>query len=397
MNIKKIIIASVLLVIILSGYLWHIKQDDLRLKLVSFKHLPGWQSANTVKSLQAFSISCKHFLKLKPDEPVGSPYIPLKASDFYPACRAALSVDPTSPEQAKAFFEHWFKPVEFFNHQPVQGLFTGYYVPLLRGSLTKTNVYAVPLYKSPKNMITVNLALFDSKLTYRQVVGRQDGNTLVPYYTRKEINQGLISESADVLVWLKSPIDRLFLEIQGSGIVELTDGSRMVVGYADQNGLPYTAIGAVLIKQGLMTKDTVTMQSIRAYLEAHPEKMDAIIDQNQSFVFFDKLPQNAVFGVQLTPLTPGYSLAIDRRWIPIGIPLWLNTTHPEFNSTQHKPFQRLMIAQDTGGAIRGMVRGDVFWGAGDRATDIAGKMKSNGFYWLLIPDGRRTRKYMASQ
>ena len=127
------------------------------------------------------------------------------------------------------------------------------------------------------------------------------------------------------------------------------------------------------------------MQGIRKYLETHPEQMESIINQNQSFVFFEKLPQDAVFGVQRTPLTPGYSLAIDRQWIPIGMPIWLNTTHPDHHGTHQIPFQRLMVAQDTGGAIRGMVRGDVFWGAGDKATAIAGKMKSNGYYWLLIP------------
>lgn len=385
MKRKLIITALVIIPLISAAYLWTIHRPNLHLKIVTFSRLPGWDKANPLKSLHAFNISCKHFLQLKPDASVGSPYIKLTAKDWYPACRAAYSIQATSPEQAKAFFEHWFTPVEFFNHKPVQGLFTGYYLPLLHGSLKKTTDYSVPLYRRPNNLITVDLGLFDPKLAYRHAVGRLDGNKLVPYYTRTEINQGRIDQSASVLVWVNSHIDRLFLEIQGSGIVELTDGSQMFVGYADQNGAPYTAIGQVLIKMGVMTKKNASMQGIRDYLETHPEQMESIINQNKSFVFFEKLPQQSVFGVQSIALTPGYSLAIDRQWVPIGSPIWVNTTHPAHNSKDENTFQRLMIAQDTGGAIRGMVRGDVFWGAGKKATAIAGKMKSQGYYWLLLP------------
>ena len=159
----------------------------------------------------------------------------------------------------------------------------------------------------------------------------------------------------------------------------------MALGYASQNGASYTAVGRVLIQQGVMTKDKMSMQGIRHYLESHPDQIDSVINQNKSFVFFEKLSDDLAVGVQEIPLTPGYSLAVDRRWVPIGVPIWLNTTRPAYQKNQQKKLQRLMIAQDTGGAIRGMVRGDVFWGAGDKAADIAGKMNNTGYYWVLLP------------
>ena len=385
MKMRKLM-AVFVLIFFLSGVCFLlINHDELHLKKIPFNQLPGWDEADTIKSLRAFNVSCKLFLKKTPDTAVGSPYIPLTAADWQPACRAALLVDPASSQQAKSFFEQWFVPVEFVNRKPVQGLFTGYYVPLLHGSLTKTKRYHVPIYRTPNNAVTIDLGLFDSTLVNRRWVGRIEGSQIVPFYTREEINRGAISSVASVIVWVDSEIDRLFLEIQGSGIVELNDGSRVYVGYASQNGAPYTAIGRVLIQKGVMTKENASMQGIREYLVSHPEEIEPVLNQNKSFVFFEKLPGEAAEGVQNIVLTPGYSLAVDRRWIPIGMPIWLNTTRPHHQNDIQTQFQRLMVAQDTGGAIRGAVRGDVFWGAGDRATAIAGKMKNQGYYWLLLP------------
>lgn len=381
-------VALLIVASLLAGfYVWHLNRDELHLKKTPYSQLPGWTAADTKQSLQAFLISCNTLLKQAPDTAVGSQYIPLTTQDWYPACRAARLVNVNSNKHTKAFFERWFQPVEFYNHKPVEGLFTGYYVPLLHGSLTKTIRDNIPVYGLPKNMITVDLSLFRSELQHKSISGRLKNNKLVPFYTREEINQGYISKTADVLAWVDSQIDLLFMEIQGSGIIQLRDGSHLVVGYAGQNGAPYTAIGRVLINQGVMTKENASMQRIRDYLESHPEQIETILNHNKSFVFFQKLPQKGVEGVQKIVLTPGYSLAVDRYWVPIGVPIWLNTTRPDPHSNQQKKLQRLMIAQDTGGAIRGMVRGDVFWGDGDRATEIAGKMKNRGYYWLLLPRG----------
>jgi len=385
---KKILLCTLIIAIALTAglLLRHPQPEVITLKPSSFDKLPGWQHTDVKKSLQAFQISCKTFLRQNPERSVGSTQIYMQVKDWQPACRAAVAMSDSTDKQAKAFFQRWFKPVEFYNHAPVKGLFTGYYLPLLHGSLTKTDEYNVPIYGVPDNLININLSDFNSDFGNRRIVGRVAGNKIVPFHTRAEINKGAIVEKAPVIVWVDSHIDRLFLEIQGSGIVKLPDGQTMYVGYAGENGAAYTPIARVLIDRGIMTRDTASMQAIRAYLESHPEEIEPVINQNKSFVFFRKLENTAALGAQGVPLTAGYSLAVDRKWIPLGTPLWLNTTRPNqhVQDTQ-KPLQRLMIAQDTGGAIRGTVRGDVFWGAGKNATYIAGNMKNEGHYWLLLP------------
>lgn len=362
------------------------QQPTIYLKQRSFSDLPGWKKARMKKSLLAFQISCKTFLRQDPEQPVGSEYINLRAKDWQPICRKALTIQPIKEKLAKKFFQQWFIPVEFNDKKPVRGLFTGYYMAFLHGSKTKTEEYNIPIYGLPSNLVTINLGLFDPILKNRHITGRIEGNQFLPYPTRAEINKGAISDKAPVIVWVNNAVDRLFLEVQGSGTVEFNDGSQMHIGYAGQNGAPYTAIAKVLIEKGVMTKDNASMQHIKSYLEEHPEQMDSVLNQNKSFVFFHELKNDAALGAQGVALTPGYSLAVDRKWIPLGAPLWLQTTRPgDKDPDQTKTLQRLMIAQDTGGAIRGLVRGDVYWGAGENATYIAGHMKNHGHYWLLLP------------
>lgn len=374
------------LVIVTVGiYAWWTSAPKPMFRVLSFDHLPGWGTAELKKSLETFKTSCRAFIKQDPDQVVGTDDIELQAKDWHPACNAALQLNPEK-ESVKEFFQEWFAPVELYANQPTKGLFTGYYMPLIQGSYTKSAEYNVPIYEVPKDLISLDLGLFIPHLKNRKIVGRLVDNKVVPYYTREQINNGAIKNKARVLLWMKSPIDRLFLEIQGSGVVQLDDGSRIFIGYDGQNGAPYTAIAGVLIKKGVMTKDNASMQAIKRYLQEHPEQMNPIINQNKSFVFFRKLNLDGALGSQGVALTPGYSLAVDRQWIPMGAPLWLNTTRPDSaNPDLNKPMQRLMIAQDTGGAIKGKIRGDVFWGGGDKATQIAGHMKNSGHYWLLLP------------
>jgi membrane-bound lytic murein transglycosylase A len=383
---NKLLYIILISVVLLIGFLlWTSKPHKLGIRKASFAQLPGWKTTNTKKSFLAFQTSCKAFMKQNPEKLVGSDYVDLQVKDWLPACNAAIAVNTDSKAETQLFFQKWFTPVEFFDNRPVQGLFTGYYMPLLQGSLTKTDEYNVPLYGLPKKLVTADLELFDTKLKNRKIRGRVQNNKLLPFYTREEINKGMIAKFTPVIVWLNSSIDRSFLEIQGSGIIKLRDGSQLVVGYAGENGAAYTAIAKVLIDQGVMTRDNASMQHIRRYLEAHPEQIDRVLNQNKSFVFFEILRNKAALGTQGVPLTPGYSLAIDRKWVPLGAPVWLNTTRPDHKSNHQKIFQRLMVAQDTGGAIKGVVRGDVYWGAGERATNIAGKMKNQGHYWVLLP------------
>jgi membrane-bound lytic murein transglycosylase A len=385
--IRNICIVSGVLIGV-SLTLWQLNPKDINLRPASFDKLPGWKSAEVSKSFLAFQNSCRTFLRQQPEGSVGSQQIQLKVKDWVPACKVAMQMNPVSESSARKFFKEWFTPVEFYNRKSISGLFTGYYLPLLQGSLVKTSKFNVPIYGLPNNIITINPANFGLESSKTKLIGRLEGNKVLPYYTRAQINKGAIEKNAPVLVWVSSHIDRLFLEIQGSGMIKLPDGKKMYLGYAGENGAPYTPVGNVLVKKGIMTRATASMQSIKAYLQAHPKEILPTLDQNASFVFFRTLEQTAALGAQGVNLTAGYSLAIDRKWIPLGVPLWLDTTRPDKNSDKPQVFQRLMIAQDTGGAIRGAVRGDVFWGAGKEATYIAGNMKNEGHYWLLLPRHR---------
>lgn len=382
---QKLYYLSIIIFIFLGIAWWQLKPETITLKPASFQNLPGWDKADIKKSLAAFQISCKTFLRMDPERGVGSQQIRMKAKDWQETCRAAMAVEPLTDASARQFFQKWFKPVEFYNNKPINGLFTGYYLPWLHGSSTQSKEFNVPVYGLPNNMVTINLEEFGTDFPNRRLVGQIKHNKIVPFHKRKAINNGALKDKAPVLVWLRSHIDLLFLEIQGSGTVELANGDLINLGYAGENGAPYTPVGRILVNKGVMSKETASMQGIRAYLEAHPEEILPIINQNHSFVFFRVLDRSAALGAQGVTLTPGYSLAVDRKWIPLGTPLWLDTTRPSSKTASPKTLQRLMIAQDTGGAIRGVVRGDVFWGAGDNATYIAGNMKNAGHYWLLLP------------
>jgi membrane-bound lytic murein transglycosylase A len=247
----------------------------------------------------------------------------------------------------------------------------------------------VPLYGRPGDLIDVDLGSFDADLKGHRIAGRVEGQRLMPYYTRAQIDAGALAGRGLELFWVEDPIRSFFMQIQGSGQIDLPDGSRMRVGYAAQNGRPYRAIGRDLVAMGAIARDDVSLQSIRAWLVAHPDQARGVMEKNPSFVFFRALPDLAAapgpLGAMGVPLTPERSLAVDRRFLPLGVPLWLSTTAPW--PSGEGPLQRLVIAQDTGGAIRGPVRGDVFWGSGDAAEAVAGRMQSKGGYWILLPRG----------
>lgn len=334
--------------------------NRLALTKVSFEDLPGWDKADVKKSLEAFQLSCKTFIKQEPSHITGSRHIKLKAGDWHPACKAALALDSITEDAARTFFEKWFHPLEFKQKKPVHGLFTGYYMPQLKGSLKQSAKYNTPIYGLPKN----------ARRTH---------------YTREQIDNGALKKKAPVIVWVHSPIERLFLEIEGSGVVQLLNGKKMYLGYAGENGAPYTSIGKVLINKGVMTKHNASKSAITRYLETHTNKANNLIHKNKSFVFFENLKRPLAKGAKDMALTPGYSLAIDKKWIPLGAPLWLDTKRPVIQQNSEQQFQRLMIAQDTGGAIRGVMRGDIYWGSGKIAQFLGEHMKNEGHYWLFLP------------
>lgn len=334
---------------------------NITLSQISFSQLPGWDKADVKKSLSAFQRSCKMFLSQKLTHPVGSQHIKLQVKDWHPACEAALQIASDDEETVRTFFEDWFYPVEFAKQKSVHGLFTGYYMPRIKGSLTKTAQYTTPIYGLPHQ--TRHLSQF----------------------TREKIDNGALNKKAPVIAWINSPVERLFMEIEGAGVIQLPDGKSLYLGYAGENGAPYTSIGNVLIKQGVFTRNNASKQGIKRYLESRPKIAANILHQNKSFVFFQHVKQSIALGAQGMGLTPGYSLAVDKKWVPMGAPLWLTTSIPKKLQDSTKKFQRLMIAQDTGGAIKGLMRGDIYWGSGKRASYLGENMKNEGHYWLFLP------------
>ena len=358
-------------------------EDGFYLRDVAFGTLPGWAEDNHAAALAALRVSCARIEKRAADAPfyAQAPYAGVTA-DWQAVCRTV----PQSDADARAFFESQFLPYEIWADPRYastrEGLFTGYYEPTLTAAAPDA-AHATPLYARPDDMLTVNLGDFRPDLKGESITGRVKGNQLVPYHTRAEIEAGALIGRAEVLALVDDPVDAFFLHIQGSGQVVHADGTIERIGYAAQNGHKYVAIGRELIAEGLMAKEDVSMQSIRAWLEQHPDKAADLMNKNPSFIFFQRLADNGPLGAEGVVLTPNRSLAVDRRRIPYGAPVFIDAAPPEGEGR----IQQLMIAQDTGGAIRGAVRGDFFWGAGDDAAHKAGLMKSRGHAWLLLPRG----------
>jgi membrane-bound lytic murein transglycosylase A len=262
------------------------------------------------------------------------------------------------------------------------GLITGYYEPLLNGSLTRTDRFRYPLYRRPDNLLTVDLTSLYPELKGRPVRGRLDGKRVIPYLDRAQIARERSPLAGNELLWVDDPVEAYLLQVQGSGRVRLPDGSQVAVGYADQNGHPYRSLGAQLIQRGELRREEVTLPRIREWIAAHPEETEALLNSNPSFVFFRLREAGAEgpVGSLGVPLVAERSIAVDPAYITLGLPVWLNTTLPDGSR-----YQRLVVAQDTGGAIKGAVRADVFFGQGDAAGRVAGEMKQTGQLYVLRP------------
>lgn len=294
---------------------------------------------------------------------------------------AALFPDPDDAT-ARAFFETRFQPHAVHGDgRRHDGLITGYYEPLLHGSRTRTQRFRYPLHGVPEDLLAVDLGALYPELKGKPLRGRLDGRRVVPYFSRTEI--GVAKKNpAPVIVWVDDPVALFFLQVQGSGRVQFEDGALLFVGYADQNGHPYFAIGNTLVARAAFKPEEVNLESIRAWLAANPGAAAEVLNTNPSYIFFAPREQPAV-GALSVALTPQRSVAVDPAFIPLGLPLWLDTTLPDA-----APFRRLVFAQDTGGAIKGPVRADVFFGFGPEAEKLAGNMKSPGRIFVLLPAQR---------
>ena len=342
--------------------------EAARFEPVAFDALPGWQDAALEPSLRAFLAGCARV-----------------QGALAGACARAREVPPGDEPAARRFFESAFVAYAVISSEgPDTGLVTGYYEPVLEGSRNRSARYGFPVYGVPDDLVVVDLAGTYPELRHMRLRGRLDGRRLVPYFSRAEIEAPGNGFAAPAIAWAADPVELFFLQIQGSGQVMLDNGERIRVGYADQNGHPYRSLGRHLADRGELPLEQTSMQGIKAWAAANPAKLQDALNANASYVFFRELPTSGgPIGALGVPLSSEYSLAVDRRHLPLGAPVYLATTFPHSGER----LERLMAAQDTGGAIRGAVRADFFWGSGAEAGALAGRMRQQGRMWLLWPNG----------
>lgn len=341
---------------------------------VPWTQLPGWQADRLAQAWPALQNSCRT--------------LPARDARWNELCADAALFPAPDDDTARAFFETRFVAHEVSgSNGTADGLITGYYEPLLSGSLVKTRRFRYPVYGRPDDLVVVDLGGLYPELQGKRYRGRLSRNRVVPYYSRAEISNGKRPPDEAVLAWVDDPVALFFLEIQGSGRIRLPDGKMLHVGYADQNGHPYVAIGRTLVESGAMKLEEATLPAIRDWLRANPDQAQAVLNSNPSYVFFAlREPDNSgPIGALNVPLLPERSIAVDPNFIPLGSPVWFDTSLPD---AAERPYRRLVFAQDTGGAIRGPARADLFLGFGEEAERIAGAMRSRGKLYVLLPASR---------
>lgn len=353
---------------------------DDQLSPIDFPSLDGWQGHDHAGALAAFLLSCREMLEQgtgfrRPVRFGGSP------SSWRSACLAAFEAkDP------QAYFTTVFRAYRVHDAERVQGLFTGYYEPEVEGSRSRSARYHVPLYRRPPDLVNFGEATVEgSGYSFGRLIDGQPA----PYLTRRQIESGALADQGLEIVWLQDWADAFFIHVQGSGRVRLAEGGTLRLSYAAKSGLPYTGIGGLMVQRGILREDAMSMQAIRAWMALHPRAARELMWENRSFVFFREVTLEdaalGALGAQHVQLTPRRSLAVDRSFWMFGTPVWLDTTAPSGNGGIESSFRQLLIAQDTGSAIRGLARGDVYWGFGDAAASIAGPMKSPGRMMVLLP------------
>lgn len=354
------------------------------LNRTQYELIEGWGEDDYREALRTFLVSCDAIVRKSPDQPFGGDPRMGTVGEWVAICEGAKEYADAPQQAVRYFIESNFEPYTVAGDGKREGLFTGYFEPELDGSWEPGGRYTVPLYTRPDDVIGANLGQFREEWEGTNIAGRIVDGQYVPYFTRAEINAGALAGRGLELLWVDDAVDAFFLHIQGSGRVTLPGGGYVRVGYAGRNGHRYVPIGRELVAIGALTQDTVSMPSIRAWLDTHALAAQDLMNRNPSYIFFRVLEETAPVGAQGVPLTPGRSLAVDARHIPYGVPIWLDTRDPR-DEKRRTPLRRLMVAQDTGSAIKGGVRGDFFWGAGQMAAYAAGVMKEPGVYYVLLP------------
>lgn len=350
------------------------------LKAIPFDQVEGWNADDHEAALSAFRRSCAEILESGHGFEREVRFGGLR-TDWLKICKGALDT-----KSARQFFETEFIALKVADPIRPEGLFTGYYEPEAEGSRTAGNGFDVPIYRKPSDLASFDEAT-EKQINFRY--GRMVQGKPAGYFTRREIEEGALRGRGFEIVWLKSWVDAFFIHVQGSGRIRFADGSTMRLAYGAKTGQPYTGIGGLLVERGILTKDNMSMQALRTWMKDNPGAARELMWENKSFIFFREVevddPSLGAPGAQKVSLTPLRSMAIDRSLWMFGNPIWLDTQAPSGPANELQPFRHLMIAQDTGTAIKGHVRGDVYWGWGEKAALIAGHMKSKGSMIVLLP------------
>lgn len=377
MNLLKIFVLFIISSILFTGCSSKIEQkaniSKANFKTIDWNDLNGFETDNLTKALEVFSKDC---LASKKD------------ARLKDVCLKAKS--PLNIENPKDFFKNNFKPYQLISDEDdTTGLITGYYEPLLQGSYTQTKRFQYPIYSVPSNLITVNLSKAYPSLSDYTLRGKLKGNQIVPYDTRKELADidYKTTKYLKPICFVDDKIDLFFLQIQGSGKVQLPNGEFINVGYGAQNGHQYYSIGRKLIEISAIKREDISLQSIKKWLIANPSKVDEILNLNKSYIFFHNSAKTAT-GSLGTQLTANRNIAVDRNNIPLGFPVFISTKNP----ITKEPINQLMVAADTGGAIKGKIRADLFFGNGDKARELAGRMKEDGKLYILLPNQEKVNK-----
>ncbi len=357
-------------------------ETGIELQPVSFSQLKNFHHDNLQEAIPAFAKSCEA-IAAQPDI-LQKSQIKITPEDYLRICRKFSSADITTAAQMREFVQENFQPYLVLQNLNADGRFTSYYEAELNASRQKRGKYKYPIYGRPNDLLEINLRDFDNTLPDKRLLGRVQNNKVIPYYTRAEIERDGVN--APVILWGDDAVDIYLMQIQGSAVAMLDDGSSVRIRYADNNGHNFVGIGSILLKKGLLKPGEGSMDKIRDWLKANPQMAQVNMDENPRFIFHRISDADGPVGALGVSLTAGRSLAVDNSYIPLGSLLWLETTAPD-----NEPLQKLMLAQDIGGAIKGAVRGDYFWGHGEEALLSAGKMNAAGRYYILIPRGSEVK------
>lgn len=367
------------LILLIAGCVTGKKSADesgIYLKQAAFSQLQGFEHDNISEAAQAFELSCESVQKNPKILEKGE--IKINSQAYLNVCEKFKRLKVKNNDVLRAFFKTNFTPYLVTHNGSPVGKFTSYYEAELKASKTKHGKYQYPIYGKPNDLIEINLKDFDEDLPNKRILGRVQNNKLIPYFTREQIEKSGID--APVILWGDDKVDIFLMQIQGSAVALLDDGSNVRVSYADNNGHRFVGIGGLLLKKGILKQGEASMDKIRDWLKDNPEIADVNMNENPRFIFHKISDAKGPIGALGVPLTAGRSLAVDTAFMPLGALLWLETSEPS-----GKPLNKLVVAQDIGAAIKGAVRGDYFWGHGEEALLQAGKMNAQGQYYILMP------------